>query len=618
LNQTNNFIEHIKKLEDENARITEENASLKNKLKDKTCHACLFKTKNRKGKLFFGIKTAHRARKEHEVRDFIDETSKMLNKIGLTIYDIKIAEQKTDCDDMGFSLTQDYLKCFKQPVSKVSFFKDILFISDRAYDLFEKELSVNQSLPKIHFVKKYRKEINKKILLKKVGCGVFVNSIEKRIELQLKYFLGKSTSAEFPNIVDDTLTVMLAADGTQVGKVSSKIKVCFVVINELVENSYNKKKSRLGGYHTLGIIEGKESYNNLKEPFKYVNDGLKNLENKGFLHNNKKYKIKIVLGADMSLSAKAQGVKPANSHHPCVMCTCEQKEFYDPDMHATKQGETAENYTYDNQKMQWRETSEHTIIPFPNYCRTGELCKKVVEKEFIVEDGSKPIGDLGFCYASLLPDFEYDIYVPDTLHLLIRMVNIILQRFAVRIMYFDKYDGKTKIDFEIHLRIAKLFEFFESCKIKVTIVEASTLTCFKPLDGDQCMKLLRNVKAGKLDTHYNRNNLDEVVHDWIEGTFCKLFNSEVNPELNIDTGELKLTEMLWEEFNDIYEAIISNEITVYNLKLATAQWINIYTCLYPPETVTLYMHIFYGHLHSIFSKYGSIHLFNLQSNFNIL
>jgi hypothetical protein len=149
-----------------------------------------------------------------------------------------------------------------QPISKVLFFKEILLISDTAYSIFVKNLLFQTILPSIHYVKKFRLETDKKILLKKVGFGLFVRSIEERIQLQLKSFLDRVTSPEFPHIIDDTLLIhilMHAADGTFISRrVSTKINVAFVIINELVENMYAKKNPlRLGGLHSIGLIESK-------------------------------------------------------------------------------------------------------------------------------------------------------------------------------------------------------------------------------------------------------------------------------------------------------------------------------------------------------------------------
>jgi hypothetical protein len=151
---------------------------------------------------------------------------------------------------------------------------------------------------------------------------------------------------------------------------------------------------------------------------------------------------------------------------------------------------------------------------------------------------------------------------------------------------------------------------------------------FASLDGEDCLKLIKSVKAGRFQTYYapsdsnSENDLDAedvVIREWVDGTFHTLFNKENNPEFkydNSDNPDLNIVEMIWEEFYNIYELILSNEITVNNLQSCTNQWTQMYSFIYMGQGLTPYMHLFYGHLHEIFEKYGNIHLFNLQSKFD--
>jgi hypothetical protein len=116
------------------------------------------------------------------------------------------------------SITRKPFSFQMQPISKVLFFKEILLISDTAYSIFVKNLLFQTILPSIHYVRKFRLETDKKILLEKVGFELFVRSIEERIQLQLKRFLDGVTSPEFPHIIDDTLLIMHAADGTFISR----------------------------------------------------------------------------------------------------------------------------------------------------------------------------------------------------------------------------------------------------------------------------------------------------------------------------------------------------------------------------------------------------------------
>jgi hypothetical protein len=113
----------------------------------------------------------------------------------------------------------------------------------------------------------------------------------------------------------------------------------------------------MGGYHSLGLIDCKETYDLIKEPFKFMNDSFARLEKEGFIHNNKYYKIKMVFGADMSLAAKAQGIAPAHANHPCLLCTIHSNLFFKPAEHIFKQ---------QNPEL------------FPFYNRTHALCDKVL------------------------------------------------------------------------------------------------------------------------------------------------------------------------------------------------------------------------------------------------
>jgi hypothetical protein len=565
-----------------------------------------FKKANNRGKKYFKRHENTRPQKEHDIWLFLLTVNELFINIGLTISDIKICESNRISNNaFSFSITQLPSSFQMQSISKVLFFKEILFISDTAYNIFVTNLLFQAILPSIHYVRKFRLEMDRKILLKKVGFGLFVRSIEERIQLQLKSFLDRVTSPEFPNIVDDTLLIMHAADGTLISRrVSTKINVAFVIINEIVENMYAKKKPlRLGGLHAIGLIESKESYELLKEPFKFMNDAFINLEREGFNHNNKHYNIKMVFGADMSLAAKAQGITAAHSDNPCVLCTIHKNEFFNVSEHAIKQN---------NPDL------------YPHHHRTSELCDKILTKSLILPKKNV----LGFTNYKLFPDFDYDRYVSDTLHMLCRIVNILIIRFTRDLIYLDRYDGTSQVDFKKHKRIGRLFEFFKQLKLNVRLIHNDKSQVFASLDGEDCLKLIKSVKAGRFQTYYapsdsnSENDLDAedvVIREWVDGTFHTLFNKENNPEFkydNSDNPDLNIVEMIWEEFYNIYELILSNEITVNNLQSCTNQWTQMYSFIYMGQGLTPYMHLFYGHLHEIFEKYGNIHLFNLQSKFD--
>lgn len=202
-----------------------------------------------------------------------------------------------------------------------------------------------------------------------------------------------------------------------------------------------------------------------------------------------------------------------------------------------------------------------------------------------------------------------------------RVVNMILFRFANDLASLDNYDATTDIDFKQHKRLGKLFEFIKECKINAHVVHKNKEKIFGDLDGEECMRLIKNVKLGKFGRCYDSNSdtisdpnaEDRVNYKITEGTFINLFNTTKNPDLYVDPEHLFKVEMLWEEFHNIYELIILNEITPNNLETYSNQWIDMHNCLYFGDCVSPYMHLFSGHFREIFEKYGNLHLFNLQS-----
>ena len=158
-------------------------------------------------------------------------------------------------------------------------------MSDKTYQDFINEGSQFGSL---RFARKCRSILNSQFKYKRNNYGVF-NDPEQKI----KYYLR--LQKDNLNIVENTIHIRLAGDGTNIGKNFSVLNFSFSFLNK--HSNEKTSVSSETGIFLLGVFKIKsECYTSLKEALKELVAHLK--KTKEIAIDGVKYKIEYWLGGD--------------------------------------------------------------------------------------------------------------------------------------------------------------------------------------------------------------------------------------------------------------------------------------------------------------------------------
>jgi hypothetical protein len=199
------------------------------------------------------------------------------------------------------------------------YIKDKFFFSDRTYNIIRKLIQPN--LPSLHQIKKRRKQLNISLDIKSIdstdGDVCRFADIKEQLSKRFFNFLNNLDEIELKNI--DNLQIKFGADGTNIGKNVFLVNFTFTFLQEDICNSYS-------GNYCIGVGQIQEKYDCLKEPMYYMFDSIKDF--KTFIFKNIEYKIEYFFSADLKFLLEVNGLKSANSNHPCLWCIAHVDDFF--------------------------------------------------------------------------------------------------------------------------------------------------------------------------------------------------------------------------------------------------------------------------------------------------
>ena len=166
----------------------------------------------------------------------------------------------------------------------------------------------------------------------------------------------------------------------------------------------------------MGIGEIEEEYESLDEPISFLMSEIKKLPS---IFKNKMIKIDYYFAADLKVCLLVTGLKAANSNFPCLYCHC-KKDM----LHVTN-------------------------CPFEK------------RSSFNERNESNNLIDFGYAKKSLLGDqINFDKVIICTLHLRLRIFDVLLKRLIKDLALIDNYDGNKCINFK-HIYFI-FYKFFKS------------------------------------------------------------------------------------------------------------------------------------------------------------
>ena len=284
--------------------------------------------------------------------------------------------------------------------------EQILFLLDKfcVGDSFYHELSMlNDDLPKSYLIKQRRTQLNDMCHIistpgKAEGAEV---SFKELLNERVQDFINQNPEFDFEN---ESVKVKISGDGARMTRNTSFIILSFA----LLQNNSDLMSAR--GNHTIAIVKGSEKYETLKESFANVFSDINDLNSGNKITiNGKEIALEFFLGGDYKFILIMLGLKGATSFYACAWCKVHKDKRWDMNYE--------EDY-YNKPPLQrtLRELKAFSKKSKENYC----------------------------CEHEPLLNIELDHVILDELHLLLRVVDVLLNNLLEDVIQWDMRDDINK------------------------------------------------------------------------------------------------------------------------------------------------------------------------------
>ena len=303
----------------------------------------------------------------------------------------------------------------------------------------------------------------------------------------------------------------------------------------------------------------KENYQNLKEALKEVFENLKQIQNSTITINQKKFTVRLMLGADMKFIAIVFGLNQSKSNFCCPWC------YFDNSIPVNIDDEWPISRTQ-------RLAAEYTL------------------------NGNEAMGHK---HKPILDFIEFDSCVIDSLHLLLRVSDQLLKDLIAKIDTADYNINSTNFTDRPLLNMLNL-AIKNKCKI------------YKPFYVKK-KKSNPNEKSIKMRS-LNGNERLRIFEEFVgrDNMLRYIFPPNL---INLD-----VEEFVWEKFYNLFiqlKSFSSNPIhapqnSIENLKANLKEWLGFFLLSHHGK-ITPYVHAFVYHTTQFLEMYGEITIYNLQS-----
>ena len=264
--------------------------------------------------------------------------------------------------------------------------------------------------------------------------------IERQVPWSQSQFSGKSISRSYFRLIKknpgfctetDSVRIKISGDGAKITNNLNFILLSFAIL-QTGESVMSAKGNR-----TIGIVNGKEDYNTIKESFRDIISEINKLVAAARKVKGKNINIELFLGGDYKFILTMLGLKGATSNYACAWCKLHKDERWKMDQH----------YTHFNKSQMSRSLEEMHV-----------MCTKSKENYC--------------CHQPPLSNIDLDHVVPDELHLLLRVTDILTGNLVLECIDWDK---EEEIDCPkgsvcgFHLQ--KLIEMVRSCGVSFDVWE---------------------------------------------------------------------------------------------------------------------------------------------------
>ncbi|KAJ7384006.1 hypothetical protein OS493_024017 [Desmophyllum pertusum] len=439
--------------------------------------------------------------------------------------------------------------------------EQILFLLDKfcVGDSFYHELTMAVSgLPKSYLVKQRRDQLNDICHIDPTPGSAegaqmsFTGLLKARVQDLI-------SRDQETNWKEQPIQVKISGDGARMTRNSSFILLSFSLLqagDDVMSSS---------GNHTIAVVKGSEKYSTLKESFGTVFNEINETIKQGHITvNDSMYNVEFFLGGDYKFLLLMMGMKGATSIYACLWCKIAKD-------------------------LRWKMEFDLDHYNTPPLVRTQEEMTKMSQK--------KGTQDKYSCENEPLLKIELDHVVLDELHLLLRIMDVLINNLVREAVEWDKKQNanKRKADHK-DSHIKTLQSTVRSCGISFDIWEKTNADGkgsgqydFTSLLGSDKNKLLATLPQ-KLVTCTHEDTCQTVIQ-------------------------------IWEDFHELYTIVTDKNpcpdtIDLYFTK--AKNWINLFTSLrdvrlgYKRAAVTPYMHSLVYHIPIFLKNFKSVKLFTGQ------
>ncbi|CAF4221972.1 unnamed protein product [Rotaria magnacalcarata] len=441
------------------------------------------------------------------------------------------------------------------------YIKDAYHITDSAFNAIIKYAQSDRSLCSLKEIERLRKDVNSRLPIQFAATCAFVKF---EYAVRTAIFVARYYEPMLDNY--DKLTIRINMDGTLIGN-----KHIVAISINCIEGGHQSQTSK--NLVPLGLFEiEKENTDMLRKtlPKEFIDD-IKT--GKCITVEKRNVPIQIKLGGDLMNAVYVFGLAGFSSNHPCVFCT-QHKD----DLHITE--ETAYDKTVVEGKGKTKKTTV-TRIGATSYHDLNKRARSLAEQKLCILEKNNA---LGYKHEPLFGDlFEYTDYCVDTLHMKLRIFDIILKDMLSHASRTGKYGSE-------HLAIIEN-------KIKIL--------------NQHCQKTVGKRFFFQVDV--DDKNKTITSHGKLSGHLQDFFFVDTFPYDDVLDDELaQSARVVVNKFKELLQEVKANSKTHNDrLKFLSIQFVNVFRASGLRTTVTPYIHIIGNHLFE-FNQLNDLGDFNMQ------
>lgn len=440
-----------------------------------------------------------------------------------------------------------------EKVEQILYLLDKFCVSDEFYHEFS---MIENGLPRSYLIKQCRNDLDKLCHVTPTpgtneGAQV---SFESLLLQQISAFKKENPEFDFGN---ETLKIKISGDGAKMTQKSNYILLSCALLQKQDEVMSAK------GNHTIAVVNGSEKYETLQVSFKTTFSEINSLIDKGTISvDGQEVKLEFFLGGDYKFLLTVMGLKGATSLYACLWCK----------IHKDKRWETDKHFHHFN---------------------SPPMMRTLLEIKELVKKGK---GDY-CCVKEPLLNIDLDHVIVDELHLLLRVMDVMLDNIITEVIDWDKIEDFEKSSKEpqgIHLK--KLVSEIRSYGVGFDVWELRN-----PAD---------NKGTGKYEFTSLFGNDKKKILSLLPENLCKVLQPNTCTEIS----------KVWSDFRSLYEDINSwsSDKSVDTFWHKAQNWLETFISLrgkrigYERKRITPYMHVLFAHVPYFLHTHKSLKVFTGQ------